>query len=269
MTQRNRWMLIAVLLATTIAGELAAQTVIDKGKYERAKEVANLAEVRAANKLSQVENAEGTMATAAGQIRFLEEHLATLTDALQAYENEVIAAHPEDSHLRTAIADAERAEAAYVAAQRSVLASAAYKSAYDAAKSAPNKAEALPRVRKDFLERDKQCNDAYHERAAARKRLDVARQEVLNQDDQWVETIAEVRAVKAEIAAAVRLLERGQLADAAASSAYLRTTALGARAEAYKQLYEKVTSSGGKAKGNGRGRGNGKGNGNYGKNRKR
>jgi hypothetical protein len=263
MIQGHRWILVTTLLATFAASELAAQTILSKGKYDRAKEVADLAKARAAVKLSQVEAAEGTMATAAGQTRFLQEHLVTLTEALQAYEDEVIAAHPEDSPLRSAIADAERAEAAYVAAQQRVLASAAYKSAYQAAKAAPNKEEALPRVRKDFLERDEQCNDAYHERAAARKRLEVARQEVLHQDDRWVETIAEVRAVKAEITAAFRLLERGQLADAAATSAYLRTTALGARAEAYKQLFEKVTSSAGKGKDKGKGKGN------YNKGRKR
>lgn len=257
MIQRNRWLLVAVLLATFAAGELSAQTVLSKAKYERAKEVVELAKARAALKLSRVEAAEGTMATAAGQIRFLEEHLVTLSTALQNYEDEVIASHPEDSPLRTAIADAKRAETAYVAAQRNVLASPAYKSAYEAAKAAPNKADALPRVRKQFLERDKECNDAYHERAATRKRLDIARQEVLGQDEQWVATIAEVRSIKAEIASAVRLLERGQLADAAASSAYLRTTALGARAEAYKQLFEQVTSS--LTKGNGKGKGKAKG----------
>ncbi len=133
-------------------GQLASA----KAAFDRAEYTASLGYARAASASFRVDGAMQGIEDAA-----LQAELATVR--LQSIEAEIEAAEGEDSELAQAEAAFEAARAALEKARNRVLASSSYQAAYKLALASSNKAELLPKARREALEKDKEFQEALRE----------------------------------------------------------------------------------------------------------
>lgn len=193
----------------------AHKQVIENAKAAAAK-AAQVAQ--AASYKAQTE--QGAIETAKSHIANLEAYSNTISGDLARVEREYIQTLPADSKLPQAMAEAEQAKRDYDAVRRDVFNSPAYKAAYQRALASRNKAQELPKVRETFINSSEELQAAESALSSANKRLEVVRQEVLGENQDWKTAIAEVRSTNAELSQAKAALQNGLLGRMSAAANY-------------------------------------------------
>ncbi|MCA9269374.1 MAG: hypothetical protein KDA41_12925 [Planctomycetales bacterium] len=179
--------------------------------------------------------AQQRIAAMASQMKSMENSVEFAASNLQQMEVALLESQEDDSRVQRAIAVLDEAEAGYAAARAAAFESPDYKAAYQRALASRNKAEELPRVKREFIENNRELQDAGLQLDYARKAFEQARMELLHADPDWKAQVEAVREAKSALAEAKLAVGNGLLSNASASAIFREAASVASAAAASAQ----------------------------------